>query len=144
MTAFLTIMGEPRPKGRPRFSRRNGRAFTPTATRVAEESFAGRLAAEAKSAGIVEPLTGPLQVDLEFHLPIPASWSKKKHVAAALRNVLPTGRPDLDNFVKLATDAANGLLWLDDSQIVRLNAGKSYTDGPPHTRIIVKQLGGEP
>lgn len=38
----------------------------------------------------------------------------------------PSVRPDLDNFIKLLSDAGNGILWQDDGQIVRLNAEKIY------------------
>ena len=39
-----------------------------------------------------------------------------------------TGRPDLDNLIKGVMDALNGILWLDDAQVVRIHAGKEYGD----------------
>jgi Holliday junction resolvase RusA-like endonuclease len=35
-------------------------------------------------------------------------------------------RRDIDNYVKLLFDAANGLLWRDDAQVVDLHANKRY------------------
>ena len=61
---------------------------------------------------------------------IPSSWSKKKQAAAEAGEVRPTGRPDLDNIVKLYADAFNGVVWRDDSQVVRVVSEKRYSDRP--------------
>ena len=42
----------------------------------------------------------------------------------------PTGRPDLDNIVKLYADAFNSVVWRDDSQVVRVVSEKRYSDRP--------------
>ena len=39
-------------------------------------------------------------------------------------------KPDLDNLVKMVMDALNGVVWLDDSQVYRINIAKSYSDEP--------------
>jgi len=39
-------------------------------------------------------------------------------------------KPDLDNLVKMVADACNGLLWLDDSQIIDLRCYKFYSATP--------------
>jgi Holliday junction resolvase RusA-like endonuclease len=40
----------------------------------------------------------------------------------------PPSKPDADNYAKLVLDALNGVLWRDDSQVVRLFVEKAYCD----------------
>jgi len=131
----LTIPGEPVAKGRPRFSRRHGRAFTPAATRKAEETLAGRLMALVASqgyhsAGEELPLRGAVRLEVTFDLPVPASWAAWKREAALAGHVKPVARPDCDNYLKLFLDAANGVLWTDDSQVVEVTVRKRYGEQP--------------
>jgi Holliday junction resolvase RusA-like endonuclease len=44
------------------------------------------------------------------------------------REMLPFRKPDLDNLLKLLSDAANGLLFVDDSQLTSINVKKRWTD----------------
>jgi Holliday junction resolvase RusA-like endonuclease len=46
-----------------------------------------------------------------------------------------TTRPDLDNFIKIL-DALNGVFWVDDSQIIRIDATKQYGE-PARTEIEI-------
>ncbi len=39
-------------------------------------------------------------------------------------------KPDIDNYAKSVLDACNGVLWLDDSQIIHLYATKLWTPTP--------------
>ena len=48
--------------------------------------------------------------------------SKRKRAAAIVGGVLPTSRPDLDNFIKSALDAINTIVVVDDSQSPKLAA----------------------
>jgi Holliday junction resolvase RusA-like endonuclease len=73
------------------------------------------------------PLEGPLVVFLSFTMPAP----KKT------KNGYPR-RPDLGNASKGLLDAFNGVLWGDDSQIVRLIEGKAY-GAQPGVRVYVKR-----
>jgi Holliday junction resolvase RusA-like endonuclease len=121
----VTIPGPPVAKGRPRMTR-TGRAYTPARTRAAEGYMR-----HAISAQVGQPLlTGPLAVSVISILPIPASWPKKKQADAAASVIRPTGKPDADNLGKAVCDAANGLLWHDDGQIVVLTVTKAYGDKP--------------
>jgi Holliday junction resolvase RusA-like endonuclease len=40
----------------------------------------------------------------------------------------PTGKPDADNIAKIVGDALNGVVWVDDSQIVLLTIRKMYAE----------------
>lgn len=107
----------PVPKGRPRFDRRSGIAFTPAKTRNAEAELRWLI----RQAWNKEPLTGALSVDVTFHLQRPKSVSAKTRPH-------PTVKPDTSNLVKTIEDAANALLWHDDAQIVKLTSRKIYSD----------------
>lgn len=122
----FTIPGQPKGKGRARFTR-TGHAYTPGPTR-AYEALA-RLAAAQEMRGCA-PHSCPVQVDIQAQLQIPASWPKAKREAALRGDIKPTGRPDVDNYVKAILDAANSVVWVDDSQVVRIVAEKRYALSP--------------
>ena len=121
----ITVPGDPVAKGRPRITTRGGyaRAYTPQKTR----DYEARVAAEARKVmGGRKPLQGPLSVEIEAYMPIPASWSRGREYEAALQIIEPTSRPDLTNIAKAVEDALNGVVWKDDSQITELGLVKKY------------------
>lgn len=124
----ITIPGELRGKGRPRFSARGGfaRAFTDAKT-VNAEAWVRQCAAQVHAGA---PLAGPLSVQLAVAVAIPASWSKRKRADAIAGAIWPTGKPDLDNQLKLVGDALNGIVWADDKQIVRAEVTRRYAEAP--------------
>lgn len=69
-----------------------------------------------------EPVEGPLAVALRFVLPRPRSLPK--------REVFPAKRPDAENLAKAVLDAMQGVVYRDDSQIVRLTIAKDYGPSP--------------
>lgn len=127
----------PQPKGRPRFARATGRAYTPAKTASAERTVAAWLQTIPMYGHYNKPLTCALAVEVHSHMPIPASWSKVMKAAAGTGKVSPISRPDIDNLAKLVLDAANGVLWVDDSQIVSLTLTKSYK-ATPGTLIFIR------
>ena len=48
---------------------------------------------------------------------------------------------DIDNFNKLILDAGTGILWEDDSQIMKLTIAKFYDKENPRVEIVVNELG---
>ena len=100
----------PVPKGRPRMTR-SGICFTPKATRDAENIVRQQIMRQFDGPAFL----GPLSVVLRF-------WLVKPKTS---RNPMPTVKPDLDNFIKII-DALNGVLWVDDCQIVHIEASKHY------------------
>lgn len=120
----ITVPGEMRGKGRPRFSTRGGfaRAY-PDAKTASAETWIKACAVE--QAGAV-PIEAPVSLDIAIAVAVPASWSKRKRDHALAGTLMPTGKPDLDNCVKLIADALNGIVWRDDKQIVRMVASKRY------------------
>lgn len=137
-SAVVELSGDPKGKGRPRFSRKGGFAYTPTPTRNYEAAL--RLAGQA-AMFTTPPIEGALKVDVLAAFSVPLSWSKKKREQALMGLIRPTGRPDLDNIIKML-DALNGVVWRDDAQIVVANIRKRYADRP-RLRIEVEALMGE-
>lgn len=123
MTLHITfsVPGEPRGKGRPRFTRQ-GRSYTDQATRIYERAVA--TLAEAVMAGR-DPSEAPCSVRMVSYKGIPASWSAKKRDLALKGDLLP-GKPDLDNIAKGILDAMNGVIYDDDKQVIRLLVEKKY------------------
>jgi len=125
-TIIIELLGEPRGKGRPRFARRTGHAYTPQKT----ASYEACLRHEAALAmGDRPPLEGALCVQVSAYFGVPQSWSAKKRDAALAGEIRPAKRPDLDNVVKML-DAFNGVVWRDDAQIVSGLIEKHYSDRP--------------
>lgn len=102
--------------------------YTPLKTRVYETSLKMQLRLfKANHIPLKVPIE-PLALGLRFYLEFPKKpkWSR------------PAVRPDLDNFCKSVKDAANGILWKDDGQIVFLIAEKVYSY-KPGLEIFVSQ-----
>lgn len=118
------IFGEVRGKQRPRMTRR-GHVYTPEATRLAEAEVA-RLGREAM--GDRPLLTGPVTLGVIVYTAPPKSVSKAVRAAMLAGEVLPTKKPDLDNVLKLIADALNGIVYVDDCQIVQLWVLKEYAE----------------
>lgn len=86
--------------------------------------------------GDAKPTSQPIAVAIEARIPVPNSWSQKKRAAALAGRVLPTTRPDVENYSK-AMDALNGIVWVDDKQIVDEHIAKIYSERPGLTIRIM-------
>jgi len=123
------VEAQPVPKGRPRFTTRGKfpMAYTDAKTRDAEDNFA----AQSVKYKPELPIEGAIKLTLTFASIKPKSKPKKiKHW---------TTRPDLDNFIKLVKDALNKIFWVDDSQIVEVQAKKIY-DINSYTEVEIEPL----
>jgi Holliday junction resolvase RusA-like endonuclease len=137
-TISLIIPGDPVAKGRPKFFRRGSfvGTYTPEKTRSAEEYVRSMTYRDAPKT----PPGGLVLLSGAFYRSIPASWSKKRKESALERKYCGS-KPDLDNYIKLVTDALNGLFWQDDEQIVRfLDISKEYTAGEPRIELNITYL----
>lgn len=136
----IAIPGEIRGKGRPKFSGKSGRprAYTDSKT-VSAENWVKACAVDAMCARSHSMLTGAVQMNVAVTVGIPASWSKKKQQMATAGLLHPTGKPDADNTTKLICDALNGIVWKDDSQVVRLVMSKRYGE-QPGAEVLVTPL----
>lgn len=134
VTLHLDI--NPVPKGRPRFSKIGGfmRSYTPKKT----SDYEAQVKAIAQSAMTREPLETPLAAFLYFRLPIPKSYPKKRIAACLAGSERPIKKPDLDNLAKSVLDGLNGVVYLDDAQLVSLHITKVY-DHNPGVDIMVRE-----
>jgi Holliday junction resolvase RusA-like endonuclease len=119
------LKGQPVGKGRPRFTKQ-GRAYTPAKTKEYEHRLAAAASDAMQDQGL-EPWTGKCKVGVLAQFEIPKSWPKKRREAATRYEVHP-GRPDIDNLVKIALDAINGVVFEDDAQVYMVQAMKRYGD----------------
>lgn len=130
----LVVPFEPVAKGRPRFVKATGRAYTPPKTAIGEyqirRTWLDQLVVPA-------PLLGPVRMSVDAFVRMPQSVPKSKRETA-----LPIARPDLDQFVKSALDGLSGHAFHDDSQVVDLRARKLYGE-PPRWEICLEALTGE-
>lgn len=83
-----------------------------------------------------DPLCCPIELHLQFHMPIPKSLSKKKQLA--LEGKPHTKHIDLDNLCKFVLDAANNILYKDDSMVYSISAQKTYNKEPKTIITICK------
>ena len=126
LVVTFTVDGNPVPKGRPRFARRG--QFVQTYTDAKTIDYETNVAMRARHAiGSTKPLEGALSVFLYLRYTVPASYSKKRK-EACLRGVEYPKRIDIDNVYKSVTDAMNGIVYLDDSQIVEAHIKKVYAE----------------
>jgi Holliday junction resolvase RusA-like endonuclease len=138
----FTIPGQPVAKGRPKFSNAGGfvKAYTPAKTR-AYEAVVAACAMQAMAGR--PPSDRAIEVLLELRMEIPVSWSKAKRLAASEGKVRATKKPDADNVLKGVKDACNGIVWVDDSQVVVITVRKLY-HAEPCVVIGVREVEGDP
>jgi Holliday junction resolvase RusA-like endonuclease len=80
-----------------------------------------------QAIGASEPFKGALTVFLYLRFAIPPSYSKKRKEACLAGLEYPK-RIDIDNVYKSVTDAMNGIVYVDDSQIIEAHIKKVYAE----------------
>jgi Holliday junction resolvase RusA-like endonuclease len=135
MSLHFAIEGKPVPWARART--RNGQHFIAPKVRAAMKAI--QLVAKSAMRGM-QPWPGPVSVEITVWIEPPKSWSKRLRGDAVNGLVLPTSKPDCDNFGKLVLDALNGIAWTDDAQVVDQKVSKRYA-GKAVTYVTVKALG---
>lgn len=118
----LIVEGEPKGKGRPRFTR-HGQVYTPNETREYEER-------------IRKAYEGPKFEDAVY-VKIIAYYQMPKKA----KSFFPMKKPDLDNIAKIILDSLNGVAYDDDKQVVRLLVVKYWTTDYPRVEIRLNEWG---
>ena len=63
-----------------------------------------------------------------MYIEIPQSKSKKQKEKMLAGEIKPVVKPDVDNVAKSILDALNGIVYLDDKQIIELDIKKIYAE----------------
>lgn len=122
---------EPVEQARPRATRmgKGIRLYDPKKVTIFKRQL-GMLARQQMLDRGLDPYDGPLEVCMEFYRPVQESISKTERARRLSGVHRPTVKPDLDNYIKSASDALNGILWADDNLIISLEAKKYYAEQP--------------
>ena len=116
----FTVQAEPLPQPRPRFGR--GKVYEPA--RVQKYKLAVKLAAENAMQGKL-PTLQAVSCRLKF-------W----------RKFAPTSKRfgDCDNLAKAVLDACNGVLFVDDAQVVSLQVDKRQSTTTAGVEVEINEL----
>jgi Holliday junction resolvase RusA-like endonuclease len=146
----LEVLGTPAPKGssRPMLNRKTGKPFSFAGGSKSTELKLGAWDSAVRTAAIGANVsaTGPLFVErllavkIEFRIARPSGhWAKRgglKPTAA----IAPGVKPDIDKLARSTLDSLTGIVFDDDSRIVRLNLAKVYaTPGKEGAQITVEE-----
>ena len=122
----LLVRGRPVPQPRPSVTRTGAVYYRDNGIKEYREAI--QQAAMVYFFG--EPWGGPIEIEFLFRFVRPKShFNADGHTLSAggRSQPLPTAG-DIDNFVKGATDALEGLAFYDDKQIAKLTAEKVWGD----------------
>lgn len=137
----FSVPGDPRGKGRPRFSRAAGRAYTDSATRHYED----RVACAAREAWGGPPIdrNTPVRVTLVATFKRPGNRYRVKDEGQDQK----TTKPDLDNVTKATLDALDLAGIIADQQVIEVHSRKQLapivdrkakTCGPTGLLVVVE------
>lgn len=79
----------------------------------------------------------PIKVKIYFQLQRPESVSNPKRKSWREH---PIVKPDLDKLARAILDSLTGVVYVDDSQVIKLTVEKQYVEALPTTTIIVENL----
>ena len=135
MTAVVAfrVAGAPVPQGSVRAYVVAGRAQVTHGRSSGLHPWRAAIAAEAASIWPDGPTRGAWVLELEYHFARPAGHYGTGRNAGQVRASAPTAkttRPDVDKLERAVLDALTGVLWVDDSQVVRVTHSKAYHDVP--------------
>lgn len=133
------LEGEPRGKGRPRFTK-SGHTYTPDSTTEYEQAV--QWAYKAAAGGFCFPTDTPLRLVVWAFMERPKSASRITRQLMGAGKLRPTKKPDWDNIGKIVCDALNGIAYGDDTQIVDGRVIKLFcADGEkPHISVTVSEV----
>ena len=143
---YFEVPGHPAGKARARtfYHKQAGRvvSMTPNETVLYENLIkTSFLAAESKQTFFDKE---PLEMFITAYFPIPKSMSKKDRRLIKEKKLFPTKKPDFDNIAKVISDALNGVAYHDDTQIVKAEIRKVYTEHEPKLAVSIGIFDGYP
>lgn len=129
------ITGTPVSQSRPRFARRGQFVTTYDAAPAKDyKAYVKMVAGQHMAASGLKPIQRdiPLCVRLDINVQRPKTKPK--------RYILPTSKPDCDNFFKGITDALESICYEADQQITAVFIRKRYGEPGVHVRIWEDKL----
>ena len=127
-TYMATVHGPPTPLARARFFR--GRYVNLSKPKMRQFAAAIKEQIPQCAAAPLFARDEPVEICIWFLLPRPVRHFEGNRRAlgrlknSAKRLLFPSVRPDLDNLIKFVLDSVGGLVFVDDSQVVKLTACK--------------------
>ena len=137
MGIVFEVPGEPRGKGRPRFTK-EGHAYTDSETRAYEKKIMAYYRQQLRDFRWDDGSYVAVEVTAVY--PIPKSATKASIAAIQAGRILPKRKPDIDNVLKVVLDSLNGIAYKDDSQVVMISGKKIYGHEP---KLIIEMKGAE-
>ena len=119
IVAQCSIPGEPAAKQRPRWSKKSRSFYTPPETQAREETIGLLVRSQMRDLFVDALYAYGLRV--AFYV----QDGKKK---------------DVDNMLKLVSDAVNGIVWKDDSQVHEVMGWRREDAVAPRTEILIYRL----
>lgn len=89
-------------------------------------------------AGNIDAYTGAVQAKMSFFHKMPANFTKAKKNMVRTGELRPITKPDIDNVEKAVHDAAKGIVFKDDNQIVWVEKHKLYAYHDDDIRVEVE------
>lgn len=137
MQIKFTVLGEPQGKARPRFSRQNGRTYTPDKTVLYENLIRTEYLRQCPGLRFADK--EPLTMHIRAYYSIPKSVSQKRQAAMAEGLIRPVKKPDADNIIKVVADALNKVAYRDDADLVQVSFEKFYS-WQPRLEVEIESL----
>ena len=134
----FTVPGEPVAKGRARAFIRCGKIGHYTPDKTSNYANLVRLFA-SRAMGNKPLMTEAIWLTVDAYFSIPRSWPVRKQEDAEVMKIRHLKKPDLTNILKSVEDAMNGVVWVDDSQVIQIRASKHYSR-IPYVRIRAEQV----
>lgn len=135
MEIRFTVPGEPKGKGRPRFSKVGNyvKARTPQDTIVYENFVRMQYQEQCKDRRFPDDAILDMRIIAYYSIPKSASKKKKEQMINGI--LRPAKKPDMDNVVKVIADSLNAIAYRDDTQIVDCQVRKFYSEQP---RVVIQ------
>ena len=89
-----------------------------------------------------QPFVGDIMLKVIFTIPYPKKFYRTGKYKHLLKDNIPeyvSVRPDLDNYCKLLLDVMNKGFYVDDSQVVKLQAEKVY-GRKGKTEVVIEEI----
>ena len=140
--AFFVIHGKPQGKARARtfYNTKLGKvqSMTPENTvlyeNLVKQSFLQQSDPDARWFS-----KEPLAMYITAFYQMPKSMTKADRKLVGSGKLHPTKKPDADNIAKVICDALNGVAYGDDTQIIKMNVLKAYTEENPRVQVYLEE-----